>query len=389
MTGRPARRHVGPQPGAGAATGRRCPTNRRSPSRSCRCCTTAGAICGPCATDAGSTSSRRGRSSTICRTIPASCGTWRRRSRRGARAAQPAIEARLASEQSAARKHRCGGGVRRRPRAPWRARLRRLRAPRPTEARARSRSEGQAGGIQGAQRRDAGRDRRTARRRSRGSGGAAAGRRQTRRRQFRSRTHYLGARVRRPRALARGGGRVRTSAREAAGDVEAWRALGRAASAQATARGASRAFEKLVALLPRDAVARMQLGEALPRRRALPGRRSRAISEALALDPKPAQYWNSLGTVLGAVRKDGGGASGRSREAADARTGERPLRLQPRPRVTAPRPPRRSRCGNSNERRNSDIRRGAETCRRSAVPRISADQNLVISGHTASYPRDP
>ena len=26
----------------------------------------------------------------------------------------------------------------------------------------------------------------------------------------------------------------------------------------------------------------------------------RVIREALAIDPKPAQYWNSLGTVLGA-----------------------------------------------------------------------------------------
>jgi len=30
---------------------------------------------------------------------------------------------------------------------------------------------------------------------------------------------------------------------------------------------------------------------------------TRVIREALAIDPKPAQYWNSLGTVLGAGRQ--------------------------------------------------------------------------------------
>ena len=66
--------------------------------------------------------------------------------------------------------------------------------------------------------------------------------------------------------------------------------------------GAVRAFEKLVTLAPRDPVALMQLGEAY-RDVARHQDAVRVIREALALDPKPAQYWNSLGTVLGASRQ--------------------------------------------------------------------------------------
>src|SRR5205085_2660090 len=53
---------------------------------------------------------------------------------------------------------------------------------------------------------------------------------------------------------------------------------------------------------PRDPIALMQLGEAyrdVPR----PVDAVRVIREALAIDPTPAQYWNSLGTVLGASRQ--------------------------------------------------------------------------------------
>jgi choline-sulfatase len=83
------------------------------------------------------------------------------------------------------------------------------------------------------------------------------------------------------------------------GDVQSWRGLGESRVELRDVPGAIRAFEKLVALSPRDAVALMQLGEAL-RDAARNQDAIRVMREALALDPKPAQYWNSLGTVLGA-----------------------------------------------------------------------------------------
>ena len=62
------------------------------------------------------------------------------------------------------------------------------------------------------------------------------------------------------------------------------------------------AFETLVSLAPQDPVALMQLGETY---RDL-GRwddATRTIQRALVIDPGPAQYWNSFGTVLGSAGK--------------------------------------------------------------------------------------
>lgn len=101
------------------------------------------------------------------------------------------------------------------------------------------------------------------------------------------------------------------------GDTESWRGLGESRVALHDSAGAIRAFEKLVTIVPVDAVARMQLGEAY-RDVARYQDAARVIREALALDPKPAQYWNSLGTVLGA----GGQMADAERAFAQATTRE-------------------------------------------------------------------
>jgi choline-sulfatase len=84
--------------------------------------------------------------------------------------------------------------------------------------------------------------------------------------------------------------------------AEAWRGLGESRIALHDPRGAVAAFETLVSLTPQDPIALMQLGEAY---RDL-GRwndATRTIQRAVSIDPGPAQYWNSLGTVLGSGRK--------------------------------------------------------------------------------------
>jgi choline-sulfatase len=86
------------------------------------------------------------------------------------------------------------------------------------------------------------------------------------------------------------------------GDVETVRGLGQSRVAMGDRAGASRTFEKLVLLAPRDPVARLQLGEAY-RDQARYAEAEREIREGVKLDPAPAQYWNSLGTVLGAAGK--------------------------------------------------------------------------------------
>jgi len=83
------------------------------------------------------------------------------------------------------------------------------------------------------------------------------------------------------------------------GGAESWRGLGESRVALGDSRHAIPAFEKLVALAPDDPVARMELGEAL-RDVARYEDAARVIREAIALDERPAQYWFSLGTVLGA-----------------------------------------------------------------------------------------
>jgi len=83
------------------------------------------------------------------------------------------------------------------------------------------------------------------------------------------------------------------------GGADAWRGLGESRVASGDSRAAIPAFERLVALAPADAVARMELGEAL-RDVARYADAARTIREALTIDPRPAQYWHSLGTVLAA-----------------------------------------------------------------------------------------
>jgi len=80
--------------------------------------------------------------------------------------------------------------------------------------------------------------------------------------------------------------------------VEAWRGLGEVRVALHDSPGATRAFEKLASMAPQDPVALMQLGEAY-RDLARWDDATRTIQRALAIDPAPAQYWNSFGTVLG------------------------------------------------------------------------------------------
>jgi tetratricopeptide (TPR) repeat protein len=62
--------------------------------------------------------------------------------------------------------------------------------------------------------------------------------------------------------------------------------------------GATRAFERLVAIAPQDALAQMALGEVY-RDQARWKDAARVMRAAVQLDPAPAQYWNALGTVLG------------------------------------------------------------------------------------------
>ena len=91
------------KPGGGAARRDASTRSRRSPNRWCRSCTTAGATCGRCATDAGSTSWRRVPSCTI------SIAIRRRRSNLAdqeparARAMRAGLEGRLRPSSSAAR----------------------------------------------------------------------------------------------------------------------------------------------------------------------------------------------------------------------------------------------------------------------------------------------
>jgi choline-sulfatase len=86
------------------------------------------------------------------------------------------------------------------------------------------------------------------------------------------------------------------------GGGEAWRGLGESRIALHDTRGAVRAFETLVSLAPQDPVAIMQLGETYRDLGRLE-EAARVIQRALAIDPGPAQYWNSFGTVLGGGRR--------------------------------------------------------------------------------------
>jgi choline-sulfatase len=78
----------------------------------------------------------------------------------------------------------------------------------------------------------------------------------------------------------------------------AWRGLAESRMAQRNLRGAAQAYEKLLPMAPRDALARVRLGEVY-RDMGRPDDAARLMREAVALDPAPASYWNSLGMVLG------------------------------------------------------------------------------------------
>ena len=78
----------------------------------------------------------------------------------------------------------------------------------------------------------------------------------------------------------------------------AWRGLAESRRAQRDLRGAEQAYVKLLPMAPRDALARMQLGEVY-RNTGRADEAARLMREAIALDPAPAWSWNSLGMVLG------------------------------------------------------------------------------------------
>ena len=83
-------------------------------------------------------------------------------------------------------------------------------------------------------------------------------------------------------------------------DADAWRGLGESRVQLRDSRGAAQAFETLVSVAPRDAIAHMQLGEVYRDLGRMATTAKGDARRASALDPRPAQYWNGLGTVLGA-----------------------------------------------------------------------------------------
>ena len=160
------------------------------------------------------------------------------------------------------------------------------------------------------------------------------------------------------------------------GDVESVARARREPRRMGDERGASRAFEKLVSLAPRDPVARMQLGEAYRDVASLPGCDQRVISDGVAIDPKPAQYLELAGNGAGRGRKDGGRGAG-VRGSDDARAGQRPLRLQPRPRAPAARPPRRG--PRATKTRGGSRLSAARSKLRRSVARRSTSSELLAS----------
>ena len=78
----------------------------------------------------------------------------------------------------------------------------------------------------------------------------------------------------------------------------AWRALGESRVALRDLPGAAAAYEKLVSMAPRDALARVRLGEVY-RDLGRTDDSARLMQAAVEIDPGPASYWNSLGMVLG------------------------------------------------------------------------------------------
>jgi arylsulfatase A-like enzyme/Tfp pilus assembly protein PilF len=89
----------------------------------------------------------------------------------------------------------------------------------------------------------------------------------------------------------------------------AWRGIAVARKAQHNVAGAAAAYQKLIAMAPRDALARVQLGE-IERDLGRPDEAARLMREAVGIEPAEASYWNSLGMVLG--------GAGRMEEASEA-----------------------------------------------------------------------
>ncbi len=75
-------------------------------------------------------------------------------------------------------------------------------------------------------------------------------------------------------------------------EARAWKRLGKP-------QEAIRAWESVRRMAPKDALVRVQLGEAYRDEGDLV-KGAALIQEAIGLDPEPASYWNSLGMVLGA-----------------------------------------------------------------------------------------
>jgi choline-sulfatase len=82
----------------------------------------------------------------------------------------------------------------------------------------------------------------------------------------------------------------------------AWRGIAESRMALRDPRGAAAAYEKLLPMAPRDALARIQLGEVY-RDLGRTDDAARVMRQAIELDPAPASYWNSLGMVLGGSGK--------------------------------------------------------------------------------------
>ena len=101
----------------------------------------------------------------------------------------------------------------------------------------------------------------------------------------------------------------------------AWRALAESRVALRDLRGAAAAYEKLLAMAPRDALARVQLGEVY-RDLGRADDAARLMQAAVEIDPAPASYWNSLGMVLGGAGRmaeaEHAFAEAASRDADDA-----------------------------------------------------------------------
>ena len=133
-----------------------------------------------------------------------------------------------------------------------------------------------------------------------------------------------------------------------------WQQLGDAAQAMT-------AYRRVAALAPKDALVRWRMGELLLTQRQ-PEAALAHFKEATTLDPTVADYWNSLGMVLG-----GGGqhddAARAFREALTLSPKNAAVRLQPRPGADAGRPARGGRLVPARPDARPQVRAGAAASR--------------------------